>query len=109
MEIEIIALTARYHRKNTPKLKHREFNKLAEKNRNLVCQLSAILRISSALNRNRGGLVPSVTCKTEKNQIHFVLHTNKGYDPSLEIWAAEEQKIAFEETFGYSVEFVTGN
>ncbi|MBE8398880.1 Ppx/GppA phosphatase family protein [Leptospira borgpetersenii] len=109
LEIEIIALTARYHRKNTPKLKHREFNKLAEKNRNLVCQLSAILRISSALNRNRGGLVPSVTCKTEKNQIRFVLHTNKGYDPSLEIWAAEEQKIAFEETFGYSVEFVTGN
>ncbi|EMY22530.1 hypothetical protein LEP1GSC115_4075 [Leptospira interrogans serovar Australis str. 200703203] len=101
-------MTARYHRKNTPKIKHREFNKLAEKNQTLVCQLSAILRISSALNRNRGGLVSSVICKIEKNQIRFILESSKGYDPSLEIWAAEEQKVAFEETFGYSVEFVTG-
>ncbi|EMY12232.1 hypothetical protein LEP1GSC043_3666 [Leptospira weilii str. Ecochallenge] len=75
----------------------------------MVSQLSAILRISSALNRNRGGLVLSVTCKIEKNLIHFVLKSDKGYDPSLEIWAAEEQKSAFEETFGYSVEFVTGS
>ncbi|NDK04194.1 Exopolyphosphatase [Leptospira kirschneri serovar Mozdok] len=109
LEIEIIALTARYHRKNTPKVKHRKFNKLAEKNQNLVCQLSAILRISSALNRNRGGLVSSVICKIEKNQIRFILESDKGYDPSLEIWAAEEQKIAFEETFGYSAEFISGN
>ncbi|PJZ59286.1 Ppx/GppA phosphatase family protein [Leptospira barantonii] len=107
LEIEIIALTARYHRKNTPKPKHREFNKIAEKNRSLVLQLSAILRISSALNRNRGGLVSSVICKIEKNRIQFALKTSKGYDPSLEIWAAEEQKEAFEETFGYSVVFTT--
>lgn len=107
LEIEIIALTARYHRKSTPRIKHREFNKLAEKNRTLVCQLSSILRISSALNRNRGGLVPFVTCKIDKNQIRFVLKSDKNYDPSLEVWAAEEQKSAFEETFGYSISFLS--
>ncbi|RHX85825.1 Ppx/GppA phosphatase family protein [Leptospira stimsonii] len=107
LEIEIIALTARYHRKNTPRIKHREYSRLSEKNQTLVRQLSAILRISSALNRNRGGLVPNVICKIEKNRIRFLLKTSKGYDPSLEIWAAEEQKSAFEETYGYSVEFAS--
>ncbi|MBM9500752.1 Ppx/GppA family phosphatase [Leptospira sp. 201903071] len=106
LEIEIIALTARYHRKNTPRIKHREYSRLSEKNQTLVRQLSAILRISSALNRNRGGLVPNILCNVEKNRIRFVLKTSKGYDPSLEIWAAEEQKPAFEETYGYEIEFV---
>ncbi|EQA45276.1 putative exopolyphosphatase [Leptospira broomii serovar Hurstbridge str. 5399] len=99
-EIEIIALTARYHRKSGPKVKHREFQRLGYREQEIVLKLSGILRIASACNRNRQGLIESIKCQTRKNQVIFTLHAKAGYDKSLELWACEEQAEPFESAYG---------
>lgn len=99
-EIEIIALTARYHRKSSPKSKHREFQRVGPREQETVEKLSAILRIASACNRNRQGLIETVKCQVRKNQAIFTLVTNQNYDKSLELWACEEQANSFESAYG---------
>ncbi|TGK12502.1 Ppx/GppA family phosphatase [Leptospira fletcheri] len=99
-EIEIIALTARYHRKSGPKTKHREFQRIGFREQDIVMKLSGILRIASACNRNRQGFIESVKCQTRKNQAIFSLIAKSGYDKSLELWACEEQADPFESAYG---------
>ncbi|TGJ99000.1 Ppx/GppA family phosphatase [Leptospira langatensis] len=100
-EIELIALTARYHRKSSPKSKHREFQRIGGREQDIVQKLSGILRIASACNRNRQGLIETVKCQVRKNQAIFSLVTNQNYDKSLELWACEEQADAFESAYGF--------
>ncbi len=100
-EIEIIALTARYHRKSAPKSKHREFQRVGGREQEIVQKLSGILRIASASNRNRQGLVETIKCQVRKNQAIFSLVTKQNYDKSLELWACEEQADAFESAYGF--------
>lgn len=52
-EIEMIALTARYHRKGGPKASHEEFARLSEEQRHDVELMAAVLRIATALDRSR--------------------------------------------------------
>ncbi|MEH1815851.1 MAG: Ppx/GppA phosphatase family protein, partial [Nostoc sp.] len=55
-EIEIIANLARYHRKSPPKKKHENYQSLLTKQqRQIVSQLSAILRLAVALDRRQIG------------------------------------------------------
>ncbi|TGK01665.1 Ppx/GppA family phosphatase [Leptospira semungkisensis] len=100
-EIELIALTARYHRKSAPKSKHREFQRIGGREQDIVQKLSGILRIASACNRNRQGLIETVKCQVRKNQAIFSLATKQNYDKSLELWACEEQADAFESAYGF--------
>ncbi|MFB5652607.1 Ppx/GppA phosphatase family protein [Leptospira wolffii] len=100
-EIEIIALTARYHRKSAPKSKHREFQRIGSREQEIVQKLSGILRIASACNRNRQGLIETVKCQIRKNQAIFSLISKPGYEKSLELWACEEQADAFESAYGF--------
>jgi len=48
-EMRIIGLISRYHRKNTPKESHNNYNLLNLKERNTVSRLAAILKICDAL------------------------------------------------------------
>lgn len=100
-EIEIIALTARYHRKSIPKSKHREFQRIGNREQEIVEKLSGILRIASACNRNRQGLIETVKCQIRKNQAIFTLNAKTNYEKSLELWACEEQADAFESAYGF--------
>ncbi|PJZ68633.1 exopolyphosphatase [Leptospira perolatii] len=99
-EIELIALTARYHRKSPPKAKHREYQRISLRDQETVQKLSGLLRVASACNRNRQGLIETIRCQTRKNQIIFSLVPKSGYDKSLELWACEEQAEAFETAYG---------
>ena len=51
-EIELIALTARYHRKSPPKESHEEFARLTRERRHDVELMAALLRIATALDRS---------------------------------------------------------
>lgn len=51
-EIEVIALSARYHRKSPPKESHEEFRRLPEDRRHDVELMAAVLRIATALDRS---------------------------------------------------------
>ncbi len=61
-EKELIAQTARYHRKSQPsESKHPEFAALGEEDRERVRSMAALLRVAIALDRNHDGGVSSVS------------------------------------------------
>ncbi|MBR8832923.1 MAG: Ppx/GppA family phosphatase [Stigonema ocellatum SAG 48.90 = DSM 106950] len=102
-EIEIIANIARYHRKSPPKKKHENYMKLLNKNhRQIVNQVSAILRLAVALDRRQIGAIARVQCEylplvqEYKMQI-FPERPDDNCD--LELWSLEYNKGVFEAEF----------
>ncbi|AFZ59093.1 Ppx/GppA family phosphatase [Anabaena cylindrica FACHB-243] len=103
-EIEIIANLARYHRKSAPKKKHENYRNLLHKeHRQMVCQLSAILRLAVALDRRQIGAVSRVQCEYFPN-VHelkmLIFPSSLGDDCALELWNLDYKKGVFEEEFG---------
>ncbi|BCX13388.1 MAG: exopolyphosphatase [Thermosynechococcus sp.] len=106
-EIEIIANLCRYHRKSPPKKKHENFRQLmGRRERQMVEELSAILRLASALDRRQIGAVDHMTCEWRAPQRQFCLQIHPA-DPSdrceLEIWSVNYKKEPFESQFGVSL------
>jgi len=103
-EIEIIANLARYHRKSPPKKKHENFRNLLSKNhRQIVCQLSAILRLAVALDRRQIGAISQVKCNyyPDLRQVHLsIFPAHSDDDCSLEMWSLDYKKGVFEAEFG---------
>jgi exopolyphosphatase/guanosine-5'-triphosphate,3'-diphosphate pyrophosphatase len=103
-EIEIIANLARYHRKNKPKKKHENYNNLTSKeSRQLVRQLSAILRLAIALDRRQIGAISRIECKYDGEYQQLHLHLTPSYpndDCALELWSLDYKKAVFEEEYG---------
>jgi exopolyphosphatase/guanosine-5'-triphosphate,3'-diphosphate pyrophosphatase len=102
-EIEIIANLGRYHRKSAPKKKHDNYRNLVNKNhRQIVNQLSAILRVAVALDRRQIGAVTRVESKYNQQTKEFYLHILPSLpndDCALELWSLEYKKEVFEEEF----------
>ncbi len=103
-EIEIIANIARYHRKSPPKKKHENYqNLLTKQQRQIVSQLSAILRLAVALDRRQIGAVAQVQCEyyPQLNQVNLLIFpTQLDDDCDLELWSLNYKKGVFEEEFG---------
>lgn len=103
-EIEVIANIARYHRKSLPKKKHENYRNLTTKyHRQLVPELSAMLRIAVALDRRGIGAIKAVdyyyngTNKT----LHLDIEPAFPYDDcASELWNLEDKKLWFEELYG---------
>jgi exopolyphosphatase / guanosine-5'-triphosphate,3'-diphosphate pyrophosphatase len=102
-EIDMIANIARYHRKSPPKKKHENFRALlAKEHRQIVCHLSAILRLATALDRRHIGAIERIECSylpevRELRMQLFPSHPND--DCGLEMWSFDYKKCAFEELF----------
>lgn len=103
-EIEVIANLARYHRRSTPKKKHENFSSLpSKKHRQLVCQLSTLLRLAVTLDRRQIGAVARVQCeyRPEAKELHLRLFPSQPNDECpLELWNLNYEKGAFEQEFG---------
>ncbi|WP_448265939.1 Ppx/GppA phosphatase family protein [Nostoc sp. DSM 114159] len=103
-EIEIIANLARYHRKSPPKKKHENYQSLLTKQqRQIVSQLSAILRLAVALDRRKIGAVAQVQCEyySQLRQVNLLIFpTQSDDDCALELWSLDYKKEVFEEEFG---------
>ncbi|MFQ4140688.1 Ppx/GppA phosphatase family protein [Chlorogloeopsis sp. ULAP02] len=108
-EIEIIANLARYHRKSPPKKKHENFRNLLHKeHRQLVSQLSAILRLAVALDRRQIGAITQLKCEFYPDSRLFrirVFPSRPDDDCGLELWSLDYKKGVFEAEF--NVELVT--
>lgn len=106
-EIEVIANLARYHRQSKPKKKHENFSSLpSKKHRQMVSQLSAILRIAVALDRRQIGAIQQVRCEfyPQERELHLHLVPSKHDDDcGLELWSLNDKKGVFEEEFGVKV------
>ena len=107
LELELIANLARYHRKSKPKKKHDHYQKLPNKQYQLmVRQLSAILRLAVALDRRKKGAIASFNCHYNENEREFHFHlfpTDMGDDCALELWSLNFKKDVFEEEYDVQV------
>ncbi|MBW4451208.1 MAG: Ppx/GppA family phosphatase [Nostoc indistinguendum CM1-VF10] len=103
-EIEIIANLARYHRKSPPKKKHESYQSLLTKHhRQMVSQLSAILRLAVALDRRQIGAIAQVQCEyyPQLQQVNLLVFPSQSDDDcALELWSLDYKKGVFEEEFG---------
>ncbi|NET04312.1 MAG: Ppx/GppA family phosphatase [Symploca sp. SIO2B6] len=106
-ETEVIANLARYHRKSTPKKKHDNYNNLLSKeHRQIVNQLSAILRLAVALDRRQIGAIKQLESEYSQKtrQLHLKLTPAKADDECvLELWNLDYKKGVFEEEYGVKV------
>jgi exopolyphosphatase/guanosine-5'-triphosphate,3'-diphosphate pyrophosphatase len=103
-EIEIIANLARYHRKSPPKKKHENYrNLVAKEHRQIVNQLSAMLRLAVALDRRLIGAISSIKCEYlpygQQLQLR-IFPSHPDDDCGLELWSLDYKKSVFEEEFG---------
>ncbi|BAU06847.1 exopolyphosphatase [Fischerella major NIES-592] len=103
-EMEIIANIARYHRKSPPKKKHENFRNLVHKeHRQMVSQLSAILRLAVALDRRQIGAIQRLQCEfiPATRELKMQIFPSRPDDEcSLELWSLDYKKGVFESEFG---------
>jgi exopolyphosphatase / guanosine-5'-triphosphate,3'-diphosphate pyrophosphatase len=107
-EVELIALVARYHRKSAPKLKHVEFARLRDEDREAVSTLAGILRVAIALDRSHAGPVDHVRVVSANGagplQVQVV--GRPGADLSLELHTGAERKDLLERMLGHRIDVV---
>ncbi|RMH60087.1 MAG: Ppx/GppA family phosphatase [Zetaproteobacteria bacterium] len=97
-EKRLLAQIVRYHRKASPSTEHEPFRKLSTKKQAIVWQLSAILRLSIALNKERRDRVRHIAVHIDKKRIDLRL-SGEG-ELLLERWAAMRQRDYFHKAFG---------
>ncbi len=102
-ELEIMANTARYHRRSEPKKSHPDYMALPPPDRKIVDQLSAILRLAEALDRGHYGNVRDLRIIRRKGTVGVVVQT--AFDPELELWAARHKCECFEMLFQVRLHF----
>ncbi|MGJ5672648.1 MAG: HD domain-containing protein [Nostochopsis sp.] len=106
-EMEIIANIARYHRKSPPKKKHENFRNLLHKeHRQIISQLSAIVRLSVALDRRQIGAIKQLQCEFIADTRSFKMQIIPSYpddECSLELWSLDYKKGVFESEFNVKI------
>lgn len=96
----VIANVARYHRRALPKERHPDYGVLNPSDRETVWRLGGILRIADAFDRSHDGRVRDVRCAVEGGTVHINLRCSGSTQKcGKEIWAAEQKRDMFEQTF----------
>jgi exopolyphosphatase/guanosine-5'-triphosphate,3'-diphosphate pyrophosphatase len=102
-ELEVIANIARYHRRSGPRKKHENFRNLPTRyHRQMVTQLSALLRIAVALDRRGVGAIRSIHCyfDADARALHLdVVPNHPSEDCASELWNLSYKKEYFEQVF----------
>ncbi len=102
-EIEMIANLARYHRKGAPKRKHESYQALGKLERQMIDQLSALLKVAVALDRRQINAIQQLHCvfnAVERELCLTLTPSQVGDDCSLELWSLEYKKACLEAEFG---------
>lgn len=97
-EIEIIAHVARYHRRSTPKSRHKYYERLDSDLQRRIRNLSGILRVADGLDRSHYQNVRKLEIETTGEEVRLYI-TTEG-DPELEIWGAMRKRRLLEEITG---------
>ncbi len=96
-EKNLIANIARYHRGAMPKEKHLDYMQLSEKDRLIVAQMGALLRLAEALDRGHESHVTGMKFKLDKQNLSLKLISDK--DCTVEREAIELKKDLFEAAY----------
>lgn len=97
-EINVMANVARYHRRSTPRERHKRYRKLDEPLQQKVIKLSALLRVADGLDRSHYQNVQHLEIENGSGDITLYI-TTEG-DPELEIWGARRKSHLFEQVTG---------
>ncbi len=90
IEIEVIALAARSHRKQSPKLDSPQLDALSREKRRTVRALAAILRVADALDRSHSNVVRSVAIRPASAGLVFEVDSGTT-DAALELWTSQRR------------------
>jgi exopolyphosphatase / guanosine-5'-triphosphate,3'-diphosphate pyrophosphatase len=105
-ESEIIALIARYHRKNAPRKANPAFRGLSTKQRRAVRTLAAILRFAETLDRSHAQVITSVELHDRSEE--YLVKLRASGDAELELWAAQRQTEPLERALGKPIRLSAG-
>ncbi|MCK6477299.1 MAG: Ppx/GppA family phosphatase [Phycisphaerales bacterium] len=83
---ELVAATARYHRRACPSKKHAVYGSLDKKDRRLVRMLGGILRVADGLDRSHRQVVTDVRASVQEDQLRVVAISAD--EPTAELAAA---------------------
>jgi len=100
-EIEVIALSARYHRRAEPSRDHDGYGDLPGSLRRTVRVLGAILRLAESLDRSRHSMIRSLRVRTSADALTIQLEARG--DAELEVWAAHRQLAPLERVLDRSL------
>lgn len=105
-DTRIVANVARYHRRSPPKSSHPAYQILGRRDRMVVQQLSAILRVADSLARSRGRRITNIVCERRDDTLFVQV---PGVDNlHLENSALRVKGRMFEQVFGMNVILVKG-
>jgi exopolyphosphatase/guanosine-5'-triphosphate,3'-diphosphate pyrophosphatase len=98
-ELRVVACVARYHRKAPPDTSHECYAELAERDRQRVRSLSALLRLADALDHDHRQRVVDVRAKARDSELLIKARTRG--DVTLDEWSVGEKGgDLFKEEFG---------
>jgi exopolyphosphatase/guanosine-5'-triphosphate,3'-diphosphate pyrophosphatase len=101
LQTDVVANVARYHRKSPPKAQHKPYVDLPPKQRIIISQLAAILRLADALDHEHASTVDSV--EVEYKRPRFIFRLKGKGDMLLEKWALAAKRDLFESVFDADV------
>lgn len=104
VEIERIALVARYHRKSAPKASHPEYARLDPDEQRIVRALAGILRLAIGLDRTHSRVVASVDARLDGDRLVVEVTPRPGADAELELYTASERSDLLAQELGREVE-----
>ncbi len=96
--VELIALTARYHRRAGPRPIHEIYATLPHESRIVVSKLAAILRVADALDRAHNQRIAGIRCAVSDR--NFVITVPGVRDLTLEQLALKQKGSMFEGVYG---------
>ncbi len=100
-DVMLAALTARYHRRSTPRATHPMYASLDWESQTNVAKMAAILRVADALDRSNTQRVRDIQCSREEGAL--VISVPGGHDLSLEQLSLSQKGKMFTEIFGMPV------
>jgi exopolyphosphatase/guanosine-5'-triphosphate,3'-diphosphate pyrophosphatase len=103
-QVDLVAQTARYHRKALPKATHAPFSALRPALRHKLLSMAALLRVADALDRSHESLVRSFECIYETGICRLMLQVLRKAE--AEVRAVEKKRDLFELHFSTKVEAV---
>lgn len=100
-DVQLVSLTARYHRRTSPKPTHTVFTTLDRDQRIAVVKMAAMLRVADALEASHAQRLHELRFSRESGRL--VIAIPQVEDLSLEQLALKQSGTLFEETFGMPV------
>lgn len=100
-DVMLAALTARYHRRASPKPNHEGYSSLDWVSRANVAKMAAILRVADALDRSNTQRIKDIKCTQADGRL--LISVPSADDLSLEQLALRQKSSLFQEVFGMPV------